>query len=122
MTTEFSDNLRNALAELGQTQSWLGAEIARIEGMESPTAQSHVARYLSGAMTPNPPRVFTIEKALGLRPGALSRHLGYVPAETVPAVTVPEAAAEDLELTQTQREDLVALWEGMRARTRARRG
>lgn len=113
--------MRAALNEANRKQSWLGAEISRIEGLATPVAQPMIARYLSGEATPEPRRVFAIEQALELRPGSLSRLLGYVPAGAVPAVDVAQAAAEDPDLTHDQRADLVAVWEGMRSRTLARR-
>lgn len=117
----FASELRAALDDAGRKQSWLGAEVARIEGVDTPIAQPQISRYLAGESTPEPRRVFAIEQALELRPGHLSRLLGYLPVDAVPAVDVASAAAEDPHLTAEQREDLVAVWETMRARTRARR-
>lgn len=117
----FAAALRQALTDEDRKQSWLGTEVARIEGLDSPIAQPQISKYLTGDSTPEPRRVFAIEAALGLNPGTLSRHLGYVPTEVSPATTVADAAAEDPHLTREQREDLIAVWETMRARTRARR-
>jgi hypothetical protein len=117
----FAAELRAVLDGAGRSQSWLGAEIARLEG-SSPVAQPQISRYLSGESTPEPDRVFVIERVLGLRPGTLSALLGYLPADSVPAVTVADAAAGDTALTVEQREDLVAVWETMRGRTLERRG
>lgn len=44
------------------------------------TTQQSVSRWLMGQVPTEPERQFAIEKALQLEPGALSRHLGFVPA------------------------------------------
>lgn len=121
MDPTFADELRSALSDSGRNQSWLGAEAARIEGLASPIAQPQISKYLAGEATPEPRRVFAIEQALDLAAGSLSRLLGYLPVDAVPAVTVADAAEQDPWLTRDQRDDLVAVWETMRARTRARR-
>lgn len=120
-TQAFAAALREALNEAGRKQSWLGAEVARIEGLPAPLAQPQISGYLNGRSVPEPRRVFAIEEALGTRPGRLSRLLGYVPADAAPARTVADAIDEDPGLTEAQREDLLDVWQSMRARTRARR-
>lgn len=118
---EYRRLLKAAFDDTGRSQSWLGAEIARMEGSESPVAQSQVARYISAEHIPEPARVFAIEKALGLKAGALSHLLGYVPTGFTTPLSVGDAVALDLDLTAGQREDLTGMWEQMRKSTRARR-
>lgn len=65
------------------------AELARRLGL----AQQTVSKYISGQMPPENPRiVFEMESKLGLPPGSLSCHLGYMP---VGASEIPSALAAD---------------------------
>lgn len=113
--------IRDAAAEAGVDQGELGALVAHIEGRERPYAQNAVSAWLSGRVDLPPSRVFAIERALGLRPGVLSVRAGYLPADGQ-ATSLELALAADRDLTPSQREDVAALVEVMRQRTRARRG
>lgn len=113
--------VRDACAEAGITQRELGAAVARAEGRAEPYTQAFVSDWMAGRRPLDPDRIFTIERVCGLRPGTLSAIVGFVPIGTRAVVPVPEAVAADVGLTPEQREDLVAQWEGMRARTAERR-
>lgn len=104
-----------------RTQDWLGTEVATLEGRDEAYGQNTVAGWESGKYALKPRKLFVIERALGVAPGAISRIAGYVPAATKPARTVAEAIAADNDLSSDQKEDLVAQYQGMVARTRARR-
>lgn len=71
----------------------------QLEGLLAGTSQAQLARRLGvspqlvsdwkrGRRTPSPDQLFAIERALDVKPGQLSRHLGYVPTDA-------EAAAID---------------------------
>lgn len=73
---DFSRELRRALGASGRTQT----DVARAAGV----APSLISTWLAGNISsPDPHKVFAVERALDLPPGHLSRHLGFIP--------VPEA-------------------------------
>jgi len=113
--------IREAAYEAGVDQGELGALVAHIEGRERPYAQNAVSQWYSGRVDLPPQRVFAIERALGLRPGVLSVRAGYIPADGQ-ATSIELALAADADLTASQREDVAALVEVLRQRTRTRRG
>lgn len=81
-----------------RSQGWLGIEVAKIERRTDPFTQAAVSGWLAKLENVQPDRMFAIEKALGRMPGSLSRHLGYVPADAVPALSVPAAIDADVSL------------------------
>lgn len=99
----FGDSLRQVLADLGMSQQ----ELAERLGLHS---QSVVSQWISGTHRPDPPRVFEIERHLELRPGQLSRLLGYLPVDAVPALDVSSAIEADPRLTDRQREAVLAVY------------
>lgn len=104
-----------------RTQEWLGGEVAKLEGRADAYGQNTVAGWESGRFALKPAKLFLIEAALGLPPGTISQLAGYAPADASAARTVAEAIDADPGLSPDQKEDLVAQYEGMLARTRARR-
>lgn len=114
-----SDAIR--AARESRTQEWLGAEVARIEGRSEAYGQNTVAGWESGKYALKPKKIFVIEAALGVPAGSISRLAGFVPTGAKPSHTVAQAIAADTDLSPDQREDLQAQYEGMVARTRARR-
>jgi hypothetical protein len=82
----------NALETKGQSQAWLGAEVAAVLGRPHPYSQSVVSQWLHGQTEWQPSVLFAVERALGLRAGDLSRHLGYLPLAAVPPPTTVEGA------------------------------
>lgn len=113
--------IKDALEERGESQSWLGREVGRILGRPDPYSQAIVSTWVLGDRLPEPAQVFAIEQALGLRPGFLSRHLGYLPVDHRPAVTVEDAVETDVDLTPSQRGPLLDHYRGLVEATRARR-
>lgn len=67
-----------------------GAKTRLSEALDVPA--STLSGWVTGDRTPEPSTVFAIERALELDPGALSRHLGYLPLD---AVDVHIVKAED---------------------------
>src|SRR6478752_10383788 len=93
----FGRALRQRLEDLGRSRAWLGAEVARLElgeGSRGYTA-SAVTMWVNGDTEPTRPKVWAIEAALGAKPGALSRLLGYLPLEARPVTTVTAAIEAD---------------------------
>ncbi|HEY1119937.1 MAG TPA: hypothetical protein VGE43_19635 [Acidimicrobiales bacterium] len=113
--------IRDATEQAGVDQGELGALVAHLEGRERPYAQNAVSQWLAGRVDLPPGRVFAIERALGLHPGVLSVRAGFLPADGQ-ATSLELALAADPDLTAVQREDVAALVEVLRQRTRARRG
>lgn len=96
-TTDAAMRVRQQILDsLGdRSQGWLGIEVARVEDRDDPYTQPAVSGWLAKIENLHPDRMFAIEKALGRAPGSLSRHLGYVPADTAPALSVPAAIEAD---------------------------
>jgi hypothetical protein len=67
---------------------FVGAVAAESE--ETLTA-SALSLYLNAKNEPSRAKVFAMERVLNLRPGELSRHLGYLPVEAQPIITVEDA-------------------------------
>lgn len=77
-------------AELGdQRRDDFAAAVAELSG-ESVT-ESAVSLWLGAKSEPSRRKVFAMERVLGVPPGALSRHLGYLPVEAVPARNIEDA-------------------------------
>lgn len=110
-TEELVAAIRRELESKGRTQSWLAAEIARIEGRPDPYSQALMSEWLKGRSKMNPDQVFACERALSLRPGSLSRLLGYLPTTSRSARSVPEAIAAEPRLTTSGRRILTAVFE-----------
>ncbi len=106
----FGEALRRALAAAGTSQRDLATEL----GLSS---QSVVSQWISGTHEPSPSRVFAVEEALHLAPGTLSRLLGYLPLEAVPALDVPAAVAADPALSAQNRAAVLAVYEVLRTRS-----
>ena len=104
-----------------RTQDWLGAEVARVEGRKEPYGQNTVAGWESARYALKPAKVFAVEAALGVPAGSISQLAGFVPKQSKAAKSVVDAIKVDNDLSQDQKEDLTAQYQGMVARTRARR-
>jgi hypothetical protein len=108
----FGRALRRRLEDLGRSRAWLGAEVARLELGEGsrPYTASAVTMWVNGDTEPTRPKVWAIETALGAKPGALSRLLGYLPLDARPVATVPAAIDADPLLGDDARKVLVAVY------------
>lgn len=73
----------------GVSRADLASIVAKISG-ES-VSESAVSLWLAAKSEPSRRKVFAIEEALGCNPGTLSRHLGYLPVNAVPATSIEEA-------------------------------
>lgn len=103
--------IEQALRRLDRSQSWLGAEVARIEGRDNPYSQATVSQWLDRIAEQLPARVFAIEQALESKPGTLSLQLGFLPVDARSAKTVVEAVNSDVRLDERGREALRALYD-----------
>jgi transcriptional regulator with XRE-family HTH domain len=102
----FGAALTEALALSGLTQADLAAELGL-------TAQA-VSGWVTGRTEPWPAHVFAAERALGVAPGALSGHLGYVPGASAPAVSsVLDAVAADPALSASDRAAMRAVYRAL---------
>lgn len=105
---EFGEALAVSLDN--RTAAWLGAEIARAVGKRSPITQSAVSQWVRGETEPERDYVFAAERILDLRPGTLSRLLGYLPVDAKSAKTVPDAIDSDPALTDRAKAMLRAVY------------
>lgn len=106
--------LHAAMAAQGISQDALAKRLGVV--------QSYVSGWLYKA-EPRPERVFDIEEALGLEPGQLSHHLGYVPLCAVRSFADVRTAIErDETLTPEDRVTVLRVYETARRPTPRRRG
>lgn len=102
MTTTFHAALADTLSARGITQRALADAVG--------VRQNTVSRWCKDE-TPEPARVFQIEDALGVEPGALSHHLGYMPvgSDRVPC-TIIDAVRDADELEPFHRKALLDVY------------
>ena len=62
-----------------------------------------VGQWCKGLAEPRRSEVFAIERVCEVEPGTLSRHLGYVPVDADPTVTLDQLIAADPDLTEQDR-------------------
>jgi transcriptional regulator with XRE-family HTH domain len=101
-----------ALGTVAREDNLSQAELARRLGL----AQQTVSKYIAGQLPPeNPHIVFEMERSLGLPPGYLSNHLGYVP---VGAPDTPTAILNDRGLIPETRQMLLQVYRDFLAASR----
>lgn len=94
-----------------ENQATLGVRVAQLEGRDSVYTQPTVSGWLDNIDRQPPTRIFLIEQALGCKPGAISRHLGYLPVEAKAVRSVQDALAADARLDEVARRILLAAYE-----------
>lgn len=97
-----------ALAVARLARDWSQARLAQQLDM----TQTAVASWEGGINAPAPDVIFRLERVLGIAPGALSQHLGYLPLsrdDTAPHAVV-DAVLRDPLLTPTHRDAIIALY------------
>lgn len=111
----FGDALAMAMTNRGVTQQAL----AKTLGVSQPT----ISDWINGETEPKLPRLtFELEEVLGLRPGVLSRHLGYVPEEAVGDPVTFEALVEgDGLLTPDEAKGFVSMYRSIISGRRPKR-
>jgi transcriptional regulator with XRE-family HTH domain len=102
--TAFRRALRRAREAAGESQSGLSQKLG--------LSRSAVWQWENGETVPTPDNVATVEQALRLQPGSLSRLLGYLPAGAVDreTISVIEALETDPRLGERERELLAAMY------------
>lgn len=82
------------------------------------TTQSSVSGWINGRYEPAAPTVFTVERCLGMDPGALSRPLGYLPVEPATrSISVESAIAQSAQLDDEEKAALSAVFRVMARRS-----
>lgn len=99
------------LDQHNQSQATLGVRVAELEERGSVYTQPTVSGWLDKIDVQPPQRVFLIEQALGLKPGTLSRQLGFLPVDARSVRSVPEALAADVRLDEISRRILLGAYE-----------
>lgn len=113
----FGAAVEGALRAAGMTQ----VELAETLGIRS---QAAVSAWVTGKSVPDQPEdVFAIERALGAKPGSISRHLGYLPPEAVKvAASFEDAIDADPHLNSDDRAFLLNAYRMALRNRGARRG
>lgn len=109
---DFAQALDRAIKGAGLTQSELAARAS--------VSQTVISTWLlRKTSNPEPAKVFAVEKALGLSPGHLSHHLGFVPWLGVKQYTADVWAAieADAYLNDERKEVLRDFYEVLRKRS-----
>lgn len=96
----FSAALSDAMAAGGMTQEALAKRLGDVK-------QNSVSSWLGGRYEPKRETVWRVEDVLGLEPGALSKHLGYIPVGAAPSVSVEEAIAASSDLDEQAKQMLL---------------
>jgi transcriptional regulator with XRE-family HTH domain len=115
----FGQAIAEELRSRGLTQAQLRRDLE--EALGDTIHQTTVSNWVAGKHEPSRTQAILLEEFLRAAPGSLTRHIGYLPLTAHPTIDVIDAIGADPGLTPEQREDLTAQYEGMLARTRARR-
>lgn len=104
----FGRELRAARKAKGMTQT----DLANLVGVSQPA----IAGYELATSAPGVQETFALENALEVKPGALSKHLGFLPAEALRGgvSSVRRAIEEDPALDPADRKALLATYERLR--------
>lgn len=103
--TDFGDALKVLLGD--RPQQWLANELG--------VSQSAISQWIKAQTEPLPPRVFEIERVLGVEPGTLSRLLGYRPDDGADTLSVEAAILADPSLTDDQKNRFLGLFRDITA-------
>lgn len=108
----------NALAEAMRVRELTQAELGELLNQ---MRQSSISAWTTGtALPPDVETVFRLEQALKLRPGHLSRHLGFLPITKLPPVTVADAVLGDSRLDATAQRILLVTYKELVAAAKRR--
>jgi transcriptional regulator with XRE-family HTH domain len=111
----FGDALAQAIAAHGYSQETFAKKVG--------IAQGTVSGWITAVNEPRYETVFAIEQAIPVKPGMLSRHLGYLPIDAVKSVAdVRAALREDPGLTDVQRDTLQRIYDDLVKVSRSPRG
>lgn len=107
----FGRALTAALEAKGLTS---GALLSLTTASSPESRRRVVTKWMRGEVEPSRPKVLALEVTLGLDPGTLSRHLGWVPVDAQGLPTVEASILADGELTPTQKNILLAALQDFR--------
>ena len=109
----FRAALQRAINASPLTQEAIGERVAALEGRPKPYPQTTVSTWTrrDDLLTGSAARIFAVEEVLELEPGALSQLAGFVPLEVAGERDVEAAIRGSADLTRTQREDLIAVYQ-----------
>lgn len=112
---KFGEALRDAMRVKDVTQEELAERIQQ--------SQPAVSGWINGTNAPKTVEIaFEIERALGVDPGSLTVHLGYLPPEALKTVASFEGVLlADPALTADEKEMLLAAYKSARKRARGRK-
>jgi hypothetical protein len=110
VSEELGEALRSALEDAGISYRGL-ADLLTEHGLDR--SKDTVNHWISGVQPMRPDEVFTVEKALALAPGELSKIDGYIPLEARKTITVEEAIQTDRRLRGPARRFLLAALSGV---------
>jgi transcriptional regulator with XRE-family HTH domain len=114
-TVLFGEALASAMAAAGVSQNELAAQM----NVKQPT----VSAWCNADAEPRYEVVFAIERALGAKPGQLSRILGYLPMEAVRITGgVEESIRDDPRLSDDARSTLLSTYRFIVGSKGSRRG
>lgn len=99
----FGTALAATLRARGMTQHGLGRSLG--------IGQSTISAWVADRATPGHAIVFRVERELGVSPGSLSRHLGYLPVDVAQPGTVLDCIDADPALTPGQQAALRAVYQ-----------
>ena len=107
----FSAALRAAMASAGIAEVTDLARRGQAVGIDRHAQTFNT--WVNGS-EPSRGEVLGLEVLLGVEPGHLSRHLGWVPVEADPSVTIEQMILAEPDLTAAQKQALLTLLESMR--------
>lgn len=107
----FSAALRAAMVSAGITEVTDLARRGQAVGIDR-----HAQTFNTWVHGSEPSRgeVLALEVLVGVEPGHLSRHLGWVPVDVDPSVTIEQMILAEPDLTAAQKQALLTLLESMR--------
>lgn len=112
-TRAFAAALRDAMSSQGVTQT----DLAKRLDLRS---QGTISGWINAVAEPPYETVFAIEKVLGVRPGSLSRYLGYLPVSASKVtVDVERAINEDPFLSKEAKAHLLGAYRLVKGRRTA---
>lgn len=82
----FGSQLRSLLTQADISYRTLGRRLG--------ISHAAISYWVTGTHAPEPPMVFQLERELGVEPGSLSRHLGYVPVDIPSAATIEDSCEQ----------------------------
>lgn len=104
----FGEAVQAALMARNLRQTDLAARLSEHLGRK--ITQANVSQWVTGEHEPKRAMVFAMEEVLDLKPGALSRVLGYLPLTARSITTVEEAIAADSAIAPEMRSVLLAAY------------